>query len=206
MFGEKTAQKTSFFFADDVANDRAGTLAWGAMGQRSSPSPESSRTPVFQPVSGPTGTAVTVRARDLPALTPIYLGFGGTRSSFEVLSELVTDQEGRMQEAVAIPDWATSDRTHYFVLVDVYFRPLAVSTAFHVTTSDGTVLRRGRVTDEGVRCLALREEGETGELYTLVGTAVGALQTGDMVAVTGTLSETSACRQGTTIDVILVGG
>ena len=75
-----------------------------------------------------------------------------------------------------------------------------------MTTSDGTVLRRGRVTDEGVRCLALREEGETGELYTLVGTAVGALQTGDMVAVTGTLSETSACRQGTTIDVILVGG
>ena len=97
------------------------------MGQAPVLDPVHARAPVFTPRSGPVGTDVTLETRDLPAVTPIYLGIGATRSSFEVLKQLVTDEFGEMSEVVQIPSWATTDRTHYFVLVDVYFRPLAVS-------------------------------------------------------------------------------
>ena len=55
------------------------------------------------------------------------------------------------------------------VLLDVYFRPLTLSDAFYVTDLDGMLLRKGRITDEGVDCLSMRGEGEAedGELYTL---------------------------------------
>ena len=162
--------------------------------------PVHARAPVFSPGSGPPGTAVTVRTSDLPAITPIYLGIGAARSSFEVVSELVTDEYGVMTDTVEIPSWATSDRTHFFVLVDVYFRPLAVSGGFHVTEQDGTLMRSGRITDEGVNCLAMREEGETGELYTLTGATQG-LEPGDDVVVEGTLVENSVCMQGATVRV-----
>ena len=156
------------------------------------------RAPVFEPTSGPPGTSVTVRSQSLPALTPIYLGIGAARSSFEVLSELVTDERGELERVVVIPSWATADRSHYFVLVDVYFRPLAVSRPFHVTNPDGTIVRRGRITGEGVTCLALREDTEDQELYTLAG-AVDGLAVGEQVVVTGRIAEVSVCMQGTTI-------
>ena len=135
MSSEKTATAGSCFLSDNVASDGPRTLAWGRMGQRSPASSESRRAPVFRPASGPSGTDVTVRVQDLPALTPIYLRFGAARSILEVLAELVTDQQGRTLEAVVAP-----------------------------------------------------------------------LQTGDVVAVTATLSEASICQQGTTLEVIRVGG
>ena len=164
--------------------------------------PVHTRAPVFSPRSGAVGTDVTVETRDLPALTPVYLGIGATRSSFEVLTQLVTDENGEMTEVVQVPSWATADRTHFFVLVDVYFRPLAVSEAFHVTESDGTLTRRGLVTDEGVECPALRED-ESGELYSLTGATEG-LSPGDSVVVEGRIAEMSVCIQGTTLQVTRV--
>ena len=164
--------------------------------------PVHARAPVFSPRSGPVGTDVTVETSDLPAVTPVYLGIGATRSSFEVLSELVTDEYGEMSEVIQIPSWATTDRTHFFVLVDVYFRPLAVSEAFHVTEPDGTVTRRGEVTDRGVECLTLRED-ESDELYSLTGATEG-LTAGDSIVVVGTIAEASICMQGTTLQVTRV--
>jgi hypothetical protein len=146
---------------------------------------------------------VTLRTSDLPAVTPIYLGIGATRSSFEVLRELVTDQHGEMSAIVQVPSWATSDRTHFFVLVDVYFRPLAVSGAFHVTEPDGTLTRSGRVTDEGVGCVTLRED-ESDELYSLTG-ETGGVRVGQSVVVEGTVADVSVCMQGTTLLVTRVG-
>ena len=172
------------------------------MGQTAVLDPIHARAPEFAPRSGPAGTAVTLETRDLPALTPIYLGIGATRSSFEVLSELVTDERGEMSEVVRIPTWATTDRTHFFVLVDVYFRPLAVSDAFHVTAADGTMTRRGRVTSEGVECLTLRED-ESEELYSLTGDTDG-LATGDTAVVAATIADASVCMQGTTLQVTRV--
>ena len=173
------------------------------MEQTAALDPVHTRAPVFSPRSGPPGTAVTLRTSDLPAVTPIYLGIGATRSSFEVLRELVTDQHGEMSEIVQVPSWATSDRTHFFVLVDVYFRPLAVSGAFHVTEPDGTLTRSGRVTDEGVGCLTLRED-ESDELYSLTG-ETGGVQVGQSVVVEGTVADVSVCMQGTTLLVTRVG-
>ena len=171
-------------------------------GQAPELDPLHTRAPVFTPQSGPSGTEVTVETHNLPALTPVNLGFGAARSSFEVLTQLVTDEHGEMSEVVQIPSWATTDRTHYFVLVDVYFRPLAVSEAFHVTTSAGTLTRRGEITDEAGGCLVLHEN-ESDELYSLAGTTEG-LQPGDSVVVEGSLTATSECIQGTTIEVTRV--
>ena len=163
--------------------------------------PVHTRAPAFSPRSGAPGVEVTVETRDLPALTPVYLGMGATRSSFEVLSQLVTSERGEMSAVVEVPDWATADRTHYFVLVDVYFRPLAVSAAFHVTEPDGTLSRRGRITDGAAGgCPTLREAGEGQELYVLTGD-VQNLAVGDEVLVEATLSESPGCGQGTALQV-----
>ncbi len=162
--------------------------------------PVHTRAPVFSPRSGAPGVEVTVETRDLPALTPVYLGMGATRSSFEVLARLVTSERGEMSTAVEVPDWATADRTHYFVLVDVYFRPLAVSAAFHVTEPDGTLRRSGRIGDDAGGCLTLREAGEGQERYALTGDVQG-LVIGDEVLVEATLSESRGCEQATVLQV-----
>ncbi|MCY4633575.1 MAG: hypothetical protein OXG04_03540 [Acidobacteria bacterium] len=162
--------------------------------------PVHTRAPVFSPRSGAAGVEVTVETRDLPALTPVYLGMGATRSSFEVLSQLVTSELGEMSTVVEVPDWATADRTHYFVLVDVYFRPLAVSDAFLVTERDGTLRRRGEIAGDAGGCLTLSEEGEGQELYVLTG-EVQELALGDQVVVEATLSESPGCGQGTALRV-----
>lgn len=162
--------------------------------------PLHTRAPVFSPGSGAPGVEVTVATRNLPALTPVYLGMGATRSSFEVLVQLVTSERGEMTAVVEVPDWATADRTHYFVLVDVYFRPLAVSGAFHVTEPDGTLRRRGRIAAGAGGCLTLHEAGEGREPYGLTG-AVGDLAPGDEVLVEATLDEASGCGEGATLRV-----
>ena len=162
--------------------------------------PVHTRAPVFSPRNGAPGTEVSVETRDLPALTPVYLGMGATRSSFEVLSQLVTSELGEMSTVVEVPDWATADRTHYFVLVDVYFRPLAVSAAFHVTEPDGTLRRRGEIASDAGGCLTLSEAGEGQELYVLTG-EVQNLTLGDEVLVEATLAESPGCGQGTALRV-----
>ena len=165
--------------------------------------PVHTRGPAFSPGSGAPGTEVTVETRDLPALTPVYLGMGATRSSFEVLSQLVTSELGEMSAVIEVPDWATADRTHYFVLVDVYFRPLVVSAAFHVTESDGTLQRRGQIADDAGGCLTLSESGEGQELYVLTG-GVQDLNVGDEILVDATLAESPGCGQGTALLVTRV--
>ena len=57
---------------------------------------------------------------------------------------------------------------------------------------------RGRVTDEGVECTAIR--GSDGRLYTLAGNADN-LRPGDRVEVVGRRAEASFCMQGITLEV-----
>ena len=163
--------------------------------------PVHTRAPVFSPGSGAAGDAVTVETADLPAVTPIYLGLGATRSSFEVLARLVTDEFGTMSTVVEVPSWATTDRTHFFVLVDVYFRPLAVSAPFHVTEPDGALQRRGRVTEGAEGCLVLQEGGEGGERYVLTGDRRG-IAAGDDVVVEARLAESADCPDGIALEVV----
>lgn len=63
---------------------------------------------------------------------------------------------------------------------------------------DQFVTIRGRVTDEGVECTAVR--GRDGRLYTLSGIADD-LRPGDRVEVVGRRAEVSFCMQGITLEV-----
>lgn len=159
------------------------------------------RITTFAPRSGEAGTEVAVQTTSLPALTPVQITIGGTRSGFEVLSQLMTDRDGEISDTVRIPAWTKPDGTYMFIVVDMYFEPLAASDVFHVTGPGGTVLRKGRIMDEGTECPRMR--GADGELYTLSG-ATEQLEPGDYVIVEGTLAESPDCGQGTTIDVIRV--
>jgi len=60
---------------------------------------------------------------------------------------------------------------------------------------------RGRLTDEGVECPAMR--GSDGKLYTLVGDAAPVV--GGEVCVCGRVAELSSCMQGMTIVVTRMG-
>ena len=57
---------------------------------------------------------------------------------------------------------------------------------------------RGRLTDEGIECPALRSDSQS--LYTLAG-EVAPFEVGDDLCVCGIVAEVSFCMQGTTITV-----
>ena len=153
--------------------------------------------------SGPPGTEVTLQPMYLPSVTPVQISIGGTRSGFEVLAQMMTNQQGELSEAATfrVPEWAERDRTYMFMVLDLYFKPLAASGPFYVTGPDGTLVRHGRITDEGKSCVAMRGEGN--ELYSLRG-RTGALAPGDSVLVEGRIVESPACPQGPVIEVVRV--
>ena len=62
----------------------------------------------------------------------------------------------------------------------------------------GTLTIRGRLTDEGVECPAMRDAH--GVLYTLAG-SIGDFHAGDSVCVRGHRAEVSYCMQGITLTV-----
>jgi hypothetical protein len=148
------------------------------------------RIATFTPGSGPPGTLVSVRWQYLPAITPVRLGVGAQRVGFEVLREILTTREGEFTDTIRVPEWAESNRPHMLVVLDFYFRPLAVSSAFQVTQPDGTLSREGRLMEGAGTCAVIQAEG--GEFYYLSGDMRG-LKTGDRAIVTGTLGERSLC-------------
>lgn len=156
--------------------------------------------PIVSPRSAPPGAAVTVSVVDLPALTPVYLGIGATRSNFEVLVQLLTNQYGEMTERVQVPAWARSDRSHFFIVVDVYFRPLASSAPFYVTEPDGALKRWGRIVSDVTGCMGLRDDSEDHELFMVIGSVEG-LEAGDSAMVEGIVADEVGCQESTTVRV-----
>jgi hypothetical protein len=151
------------------------------------------RIATFSPASGPPGTLVSVRWQYLPAITPVRLGVGAQRVGFEVLREILTDRTGEFTDTIRVPTWAESNRPHMLVVLDFYFRPLAVSSAFQVTNPDGTLSREGRLMEGAGRCAVMQAEGS--EFYYLSGDMRG-LEPGDRAIVTGKLAERSVCGAG----------
>jgi hypothetical protein len=151
------------------------------------------RIATFSPASGPPGTLVSVRWQYLPAITPVRLGVGAQRVGFEVLREILTSREGEFTDTIRVPEWAEANRPHMLVVLDFYFRPLAVSSAFQVTNADGSLSREGRLVEGAGRCAVIQAEG--GEFYYLSGDMKG-LTTGERAIVTGTLGDRSLCNAG----------
>ena len=151
------------------------------------------RVATFSPTSGPPGTEVSVQWEYLPAVTPMRLGVGALRVGFEVLKDILSDSIGEFSETIRIPDWSESSRPLMLIVFDFYFRPLAISSGFQVTQTDGTLSREGRVAESSARCTVLRGEG--GASYFLIGKTVE-LQPNDRVTVIGTLADPTACGGG----------
>lgn len=127
------------------------------------------RIELIDPKSGPPGTVVRVNTEDMPVITPIRVGIGAARVGFEAFQELMTGDEGDFDVTVTVPDWASWERVHVFIVFDIYFRPIALSDAFHVTNEDGLVRRIGRVTHREDGCSILLDID--GVRYALVGDA-----------------------------------
>jgi hypothetical protein len=155
------------------------------------------RVPVFFPQSGAPGTRVRVETAGLPAITPVVITMAGTRSGFEVIAQVLTDRTGRIVETVEIPEWAAFDRSHAFVVMDFYFRPIAYSELFIVTNPRGEVRREGEVVEASPGCLVIQaEDGD----YTLVGQTEG-IRPGTERVVEGALAAPDSCRAGPAIRV-----
>ncbi len=157
----------------------------------------------ISPPGGPGGTEVVVRARGLPPGSTVVVGFGGIASPHEILGEAPTDSEGALSLTDTIPSWVEPNRSYLFYVAFSDQRPVAFSDPFLVTGPDGVVRVRGRITDEGVTCPAMRGPGE--ELYTLAG-SLGSAVPGDDVAVTATIADASICMQGITLVVQEIEG
>ncbi len=157
--------------------------------------------PTISPQSGGSGTEVTVSAINLPAITPVQIGIGAIGTGFEVLHQLMTNPRGEITDTVQVPRWVTTDRSHVFIVFDIYFRPLSMSEPFHVTDRNGLFSRAGRISRQDAACTTLVADDD--QLYSLHGDLRG-LRPEDEVIVQGTLAEASACGQGTAIDVVRI--
>lgn len=153
----------------------------------------------IEPLHGSRGTVVTVYTENLPLQARVHVGVGATRTGFEALAEGKQGMWGEVSGTISIPETAPYDRALMIVAFDAIFAPIGLSDPFHVTRPDGTLDRTGRITDEGVECLAMRDGDEF--LYTLVGNTEG-LSAGDPIVVTARMVEMSTCQQGTTLEVI----
>jgi hypothetical protein len=171
----------------------------GAAQEAGSVGRPSERATLFEPVSGPPGTQVHVRGYFLPAITPVHVALGGTRTGFEALSLSLTTRTGDLEETVFIPEWARRDRAHRFIIFDAYFSPLSTSGLFHVTGPDGSIIRTGVVESVNGSCVVL--QGEDGEVYTLSGELTGSLDPNDRVEAEGRIRSDSPCGEGVPIQV-----
>lgn len=152
------------------------------------------------PRIGPPGTMVTLTVGRMPALTPVQVALGATRTGFEALALGLTTIDGDLQESVEVPDWAGGEQTHRFIVFNAYFSAiLAESAVFHVTDADGGVVREGEVGSAGPACLTL--EGDDGERYRLAG-ATANLQAGSRARLEGVLSEApEGCGEGLSLNL-----
>lgn len=112
----------------------------------------------------------------------------------------MTDMQGKIDLTVEVPAWAERDRAHVFIVFDFYFAPIALSSPFHVTGPDGTLLRRGEVHEDG-DCLTLL--GDDGISYALAGD-LSSVTDGVPVTVEGTVGSATACAE-TAIRVVRTG-
>lgn len=154
-----------------------------------------------EPMHGPPGTRVRVSTGNLPLQAAVHLGLGSIGAGFEALDTVEQGMWGELEGTITVPETAPWDRAVVIIAFNAIFAPIALSEPFHATRPDGILQRSGTVTDEGVECLAFRDEEEY--LYTLIGATEG-LVPGEAAVVQGRYVEAATCGQGTTIEVTRV--
>ena len=151
------------------------------------------------PRIGPAGTVVEVYTENLPPQAKIHVGVGAMRAGFEALAEGTQEIWGEVSATVRIPGYATWERPIVFIIFNGVFSPIGISDPFHVTNEDGMVRRTGRITDEGLECVTLRDSDQY--VYALSGDLEG-LKPGDEVVVEGTITEEGPCGGADAIGVV----
>jgi len=163
------------------------------------------RIELIEPKSGPVGTVVRVNTQDMPVITPVRVGIGASQAGFEAFQELLTGQEGEFDVTVTVPGWASWNRVHVFIVFDIYFRPIALSDAFHVTDERGMVRRTGRrvgrMADDGPECTRFRDID--GVQYALVGDeeVIAGIERATTVTLEGRIVERTICDLRNVLEV-----
>ena len=152
-----------------------------------------------EPRTGPPGTVVKVYTENLPLQARIHVGVGAMRAGFEALAEGTQDIWGEVSATVRIPAYATWERPVVFIVFNGNFSPIGISDPFHVTNEEGLVRRAGRITDEGLGCVTLRDGDQY--MYALTGD-LGDLKPGDEVVVEGTVTVDGPCDGADQIAVV----
>lgn len=143
------------------------------------------------------GDEVRVTGHNFAPNSTVRIGFGPPQSEYEVIRTVRADAEGTATATVRVPDWAETGREYLWVVAAPGNDPRVISDPFRIE-QEGAVRVEGRLTNEGVECLALRTDDNT--LYTLTGDT-GDFGPGDRVRVEGSVADASFCMQGTTIQV-----
>ena len=168
--------------------------------ESSAPAPDVTLS-AYSPGAAP-GDPVTLRATGFEPSAPVQFGFGPPESEYAVIETSDADASGTAELTLAVPASASPGRAYVFVATGSGSSAKAISDPFYVTADDGILEIEGRVTDEGVECVALRTD--SGDLFTLAGADTDGLAPGDRVTVQGSIAEMSFCQQGITLAVTSV--
>lgn len=152
-----------------------------------------------EPRLGPPGTVVEVYTENLPPQAKIHVGVGAMRAGFEALAEGTQEIWGEVSATVTVPGYANWERPLVFIVFNGVFSPIGISDPFHVTDENGMVQRTGRITDEGLGCVTMRDNDHY--MYALSGDVEG-LEPGDEVVVQGAISLSSPCGEADAIEVV----
>ena len=88
----------------------------------------------LSPSSGKIGEEVTVSTDRLFSNTLFLIGFGALGGNQEILSEVLTDEEGNLETTVSVPLWASNDLDNFFFVAsgDGLQQPIAYSEEFEI--------------------------------------------------------------------------
>ncbi|HIF38471.1 MAG TPA: hypothetical protein EYQ69_04480 [Gemmatimonadetes bacterium] len=92
------------------------------------------RTVSLSPSSGKIGEEVTVSTNRLFSNTLFLIGFGALGGNQEILSEVMTDEDGNLEAIVSVPLWASNDLDNFFFVAsgDGLQQPIAYSEEFEI--------------------------------------------------------------------------
>ena len=152
-----------------------------------------------EPRVGSPGTVVEIYTENLPPQARIHVGVGAMRAGFEALAEGTQEMWGEVSATVTIPGYANWERPIVFIVFNGVFSPIGISDPFHVTDDNGMVQRTGRITDEGLECVTMRDNDQY--MYALSGDLEG-LEPGDEVVVEGAVSLAGPCGEADAIEVV----